>query len=83
MHFLIIAIEFNSFARPSFNRATDAANESIKMSCVSPVRNATKEAFNIEFKELRVTLSKKKREEGTLYLIFTRTGTADHSTLIN
>lgn len=83
MHFLIIAIEFNSFARPSFNRATDAANESIKMSCVSPVRNATKEAFNIEFKELRVTLSKKKREEGTLYLIFTRTGSADHSTLIN
>lgn len=83
MRFLIIAIEFNSFARPSFNRATDAANESIKMSCVSPVRNATKEAFNIEFKELRVTLSKKKREEGTLYLIFTRMGTADHSTLIN
>lgn len=83
MRFLIIAIEFNSFARPSFNRATDAANESIKMSCVSPVRNATKEAFNIEFKELRVTLSKKKREEGTLYLIFTRTGSADHSTLIN
>lgn len=83
MRFLIIAIEFNSFARPSFNRATDAANESIKMSCVSPARNATKEAFNIEFKELRVTLSKKKREEGTLYLIFTRTGSADHSTLIN
>lgn len=62
MRFLIIAIEFNSFARPSFNRATDAANESIKMSCVSPVRNATKEAFNIEFKELRVTLSKKKKK---------------------
>lgn len=64
MRFLIIAIEFNSFARPSFNRATDAANESIKMSCVSPVRNATKEAFNIEFKELRVTLSKKKGGRG-------------------
>lgn len=67
MRFLIIAIEFNSFARPSFNRATDAANESIKMSCVSPVRNATKEAFNIEFKELRVTLSKKREEGNSLF----------------